>query len=334
MFNDPLSILIAVAAFGLVLSVWLVGVLFWSMRKKKRIDEVADRLKLVQSAGVKYSAMPDESDGRVLRLWRDGQEATTIVPGLDDSNGLLASLERTRINAGLESTLRSLILGGFGLLAFTGTVAYLLTDNVMMAIAGPIAVAVLVYIIIAQRVAKRQAVFERQLVDGLELAARSLRVGHPLVGSFRMISEEIGAPVGLLFGEVCQQQELGISLDEALRGVAARTHSDDLKLFATSVVIQLRSGGNLADMMERVANVIRERNRLARRVRVLTAQTQMSKRILLALPFFVFVLLNCINADYMRPLYSTFTGQIIIAIAAVGLLIGWITMNWISKLEV
>jgi tight adherence protein B len=86
--------------------------------------------------------------------------------------------------------------------------------------------------------------------------------------------------------------------------------------------------------MERVANVIRERNRLARRVRVLTAQTQMSKRILLALPFFVFVLLNFINADYMRPLYSTFNGQIIMAVAASGLLLGWLTMNWLSRLEV
>ena len=177
----------------------------------------------------------------------------------------VAGLERYRIEAGLESSLRGLILGGIGLIAFVATVAYLLTGNVMMAVAAPIAVAVLCYIIISSRVAKRQAIFERQLVDGLELAARSLRVGHPLVGSFRMISEEIGAPVGMLFGEVCQQQELGISLDEALRGVAARAHSDDLNLFATSVVIQLRSGGNLADMMERVANVIRERNRLSRR---------------------------------------------------------------------
>jgi tight adherence protein B len=334
MLNDPLSILIAVAAFGLVLSIWLVGVLLWSLGKKKRIDQVADRMKLVQSAGARYSAVPDENEGRVLRLWRDGQEATTVVPGRSSPQGIVYSLERYRIDAGLESSLRALILGGIGLLAFAAAVAYLLTASVMMGIAAPVAVSVLCYIIIAQRVARRQAIFERQLVDGLELAARSLRVGHPLVGSFRMISEEIGAPVGLLFGEVCQQQELGISLDEALRGVAARTYSDDLKLFATSVVIQLRSGGNLADMMERVAGVIRERNRLARRVRVLTAQTQMSKRILLALPFFVFVLLNLINPDYMRPLYSTMSGQIIMAVAAVGLLIGWMTMNWISKLEV
>jgi tight adherence protein B len=160
-----------------------------------------------------------------------------MVPGRDGSSGLRRSLDRFRIDAGLESSLRGLTLGGIILLAFSAVVAYLLTSNIMMAVAAPIAVAVLVYIILTQKVAKRQATFERQLVDALELAARSLKVGHPLVGSFQMISQEIGAPVGNLFGNVCQQQELGVSLDEALRGVAAESHSDDLKLFATSVVI-------------------------------------------------------------------------------------------------
>src|SRR3954447_17660379 len=126
MRNDPLSILIAVAAFGLVLSIWLVAVLLWSLRKKKRIDQVTDRLKLVQSAGAKYNAAADESEGRILRLWRDGQEATTVVPGVDPNQGFVAGLERYRVDAGLESSLRGLIFGGFGLLIFAGTVAYLL----------------------------------------------------------------------------------------------------------------------------------------------------------------------------------------------------------------
>jgi tight adherence protein B len=98
------------------------------------------------------------------------------------------------------------------------------------------------------------------------------------------------------------------------------------------VVIQLNSGGNLADMMERLANVIRERQRLARRVKVLTAQTQFSKRVLLSLPFLIFVVLNLINPNYMRPLYTTFPGQMILLAAGLGLLLGWVTMNWLSKL--
>ena len=79
--------------------------------------------------------------------------------------------------------------------------------------------------------------------------------------------------------------------------------------------------------------MIRDRQRLSRRVRVLTAQTQFSKRVLLALPFLVFVLLNLINPAYMRPLYTTGLGQVIMLVAALGLLMGWITMNWLSKLS-
>jgi len=154
----------------------------------------------------------------------------------------------------------------------------------------------------------------------MELAARSLRVGHPLIASFQLIADEIPAPVGELFGEVCQQQTLGVAMDEALRSASESVDSADLRLLATSVVIQLRTGGNLADMMQRLSNIIRERNRLTRRVRVLTAQTQFSKRVLLALPFLVFISMNVINPTYMQPLYSTFGGQLILGCATVGML--------------
>ena len=87
--------------------------------------------------------------------------------------------------------------------------------------------------------------------------------------------------------------------------MAGESSRDDLKLFATSVVIQLTSGGNLADMMGRLAAVIRERMRLARHVRVLTAQTQFSKRLLLSIPFILFAIISIMNPDYMRPLYTT-----------------------------
>src|SRR5688500_14227040 len=186
-----------------------------------------------------------------------------------------------------------------------------LTKSIWISVAVALVVLQVFWIVVTQRIASRASLFERQLVDSLELAARSLRAGHPLTGAFRLISEEIGAPVGRIFAEVCQHQGMGASLDRAMRAAAPATPSDDFKLFATSIVIQLQSGGNLAEMMERLAYVMRERMRLARRVRVLTAQTQFSKRILLALPFIIFVILNMLNPKYMQPLYSTSTGHMI-----------------------
>lgn len=148
-----------------------------------------------------------------------------------------------------------------------------------------------------------------------------------------MIAQEIPAPVGTVFSEICQQEDLGVSLDNALRKVCAATPSPDLKLFATSIVIQVRSGGNLADMMERLAAVIRDRLRLARRVRVLIAQTKLSKHILLVLPFFIFVVLNMVNPQFMKPLYSTSTGHKLLAFSAVAMFIGAWVMNRLAVLR-
>jgi tight adherence protein B len=327
--SDPdraVSFFASFAAFGLVLSLWLMGVVLWSKKRHQRKQQVHDRLEFAKAGAVGHPG-----SGRILRLWHEGREATTIVPGMI-RRGLVNKLERIRMDAGWETSVSAACGGLAMMLALVGALTYLIASSVLVAGMGVAAACVVFWIFLTQRITRRTDTFERQLIDALELAARSLRIGHPLVGSFRLISEEIPEPVGRLFADVCQQQALGMPMEEALREVADASTSEDLKLFATSVVIQLSSGGNLADMMERLANVIRERQRLARRVKVLTAQTQFSKRVLLALPFLVFVLLNVINPTYMRPLYTTAGGQLIMLIASIGLLLGWLTMNWLSKL--
>src|SRR5204863_9895106 len=161
---------------------------------------------------------------------------------------------------------------------------------------------------------KRAALFEKQLCEALDLGGRSLRAGHPLSGAFKLIATEIGAPVSLMFQEIVEQEALGVSLQRALYNASQKSRSPDMKIFATSVVIQLRSGGNLAEMIDRVAWVVRERMRLNRRARVLTAEAQLSKWVLLALPLGMFVLLNLINPEYMEPFFTTFLGSVMMGI--------------------
>ncbi len=329
MFDTPQKILTfvaTVAAFGLVLSIWLAGVLLWWSRRAKRTNLVKERLKAIEDHGT------INQGGKTLRLWHEGKESTTVVPEFIVRGGFAVWLEDLRVQSGWKAPLDTALPSLAIVLLIVACASYMITGTPLMAIGGPITVLILLWIYLQQRISRRTAHFERNLIDALELAARSLRAGHPLVGSFQLIAEEIPAPVGDLFGRVCQQQNLGVAMEEALRGIAEKHPSDDLKLFATSVVIQIRTGGNLADMMMRLANVIRERNRLARRIQVLTAQTQFSKRVLLSLPFLVFILLNVINPVYMQPLYDTFAGQAIMVASATGLLLGWLMMNWLSKL--
>jgi tight adherence protein B len=235
--------------------------------------------------------------------------------------------------AGWETPARTILLAVAGMVCGGFALCLLLTGSILAGVAAGIVVLMIFRMVLSVRVGRRRTGFENQLVDALELAARSLRVGHPLPSAFRLASEEIAAPVGALFGSIVQQQELGVPLGDAMSQAAAESSSEDLKLFATAVIIQVRSGGNLADMMERVVSVMRDRMRLSRRVRVLITQTQFSKQVLLALPIGMFVLLNLMNGDYMRPLYTTSDGQKILVVAGCGLAFGSWVMGKIAVIK-
>jgi tight adherence protein B len=208
-----------------------------------------------------------------------------------------------------------------------------LTSSPALTLLAGFAVLAGFWIYLKQKVDRVVTAFEQQFVDALELAARSLRAGHPLIASFRIIADEVAAPVGTMFQRICQQQAVGISLEQSLREAAAATSSPDMKLFATSVAIQLRSGGNLADMMDRLSAVVRGRMWLTRRVRVLTAQTQLSKRLLLVLPALLFGVLTLLNPGYMHPLYATATGRVLLVVAGLSLLFGAWLMSRMAVLK-
>ena len=210
---------------------------------------------------------------------------------------------------------------------------FLLTHRWVPALVTMAAVAVILVWYTTNRISKREALFERQLVDGLELSARALRAGHPLLGAFHLISEEIPAPVGRIFAEICQHQSMGGSLDDALRRAAALTKNEDMKLFAASLSINLRTGGNLADVVYGLAHVIRERMRLNRRFRVLIAQTQVSKRVLLMMPIVILCLLGWVNPEYVGKLVNNPVGIGMSIFAAVSWVMGWAVMNRMASLK-
>ena len=318
------DLMAAAAAFGLMLMVTLAVVVLWWRRSSVRARGLEERL-----------GLPGDSAAgtRVLRLWREGREVTTTVPSEPRRARLWLRLERLGRDAGWEVPAQTLVLSLAGMTGLVVAVALLLTRSVPLALLAGATVPMIFWLILQRRVNRRAALFEKQLVDALQTAARSLRAGHPLLGAFRLVAEDLTPPISTVFAEICQQQQLGASMEAALRTAGDESNCLDMKLFATSVAIQLRSGGNLADMMDRVALVIRERIRLMRRARVLTAQTQFSKRILLVLPFILFVILNVMQPDYMNTLYRTQTGKWALALAGALLLAGVWVMNRLSRLE-
>ncbi len=321
--SDLLNAAVILAVFGLVLALWLLGVFLWYGRKMSFLNYVRQRL-----ASGRHTA----GDSRELRLWKDGEERTLRVP--DQQQGTWrARLTRLHKEAGWRVPMQTVFLGALGTVLMVFVVAFMITENLLGSLCCALAVLLGFWTYTKGRVGRRLGVLESQFVEALELAARSLRAGHPLPAAFRLIADELPAPICTLFAEINQLQGLGLSSENAIKMVAQESGSSDINLFATSVVIQMRTGGNLADMMTRLAHIIRDRMRLKRRVRVLTAQTQLSKRVLSLLPFVLLGALSVINGDYMDPLFSSRIGHYLLAVAGLFVLGGVWMMNRLSQLH-
>lgn len=316
----------AAAAGLLVLCVFSIVALYLANRRKQQSEALKQRLAA--------STVQTTQRAKTLRLWYEGQEATTVVVDEKMNRSPWQRFLQLRAEAGFkmppETMAMLLVLGsvlGAGAL-------YFVTQRWFPAMFGLLVVPMIWWWMATVKVHSNAQKFERQLVDGLELCARALKAGHPLLAAFQLIADEIPAPVGQIFAEICQQQALGVRMEDALRRSAMQTKNEDMQLFSAAMAIHLRSGGNLAEVMQGLAFVIRERLRLGRRFRTLIAQTQISKRILIAMPIIMFAVLNFISADYMATMYTSTFGQMMLAGAGLGLLMGWFVMNKMANLKV
>jgi len=314
---------IQLSMFGLVLAIWLGGVTAWWVLRSQKRKTLERRLDFSQE---------NVDDQRVIRLWHEGKAVDALVP--DSLHMSFAErIDRLGRDAGWATPMPKIILILSGMMGALAALVWVITAQWLMVLAAVAMVFVCFRSYLLRCINNRTALFEKQLVEALDLGARSLRAGHPLSGAFKLIATEIGAPVSSVFAEIVEQEALGLSLQRALYGVSQKSRSPDMKIFATSVVIQLRSGGNLAEMIERVAWVVRERMRLNRRARVLTSEAQLSKWILLGLPLGLFLILDLINPEYMQPFFSTLIGNMMMVVAVCMLGMGAWLMNKMSVLK-
>jgi tight adherence protein B len=150
----------------------------------------------------------------------------------------------------------------------------------------------------------RLKTFAAQLPDALELVARALRAGHSLAAGMHVVAEEMPAPISKEFGRVYEEQNLGIPLEEALRGICDRVPNLDLRFFVTSVAIQRQTGGDLAEILDKIGHVVRERYRILGQVKALTAEGRLSGLVLIALPFGLFLMMLHMKPDYISLLWT------------------------------
>jgi tight adherence protein B len=181
---------------------------------------------------------------------------------------------------------------------------------------------------------RRLRKFEEQFPEALDLLSRAIRAGHAFQTSMGMVADELPQPVGIEFRKSFDQQNFGLPLQEALNGLAERVPIMDVKFFVTAVQIQRETGGNLAEILDNLAHVVRERFKILRQVRVHTAHGRFTGYVLLGLPAFLGVALMFISPEHMHTLFTVRMGQIMVMGAMVMQTVGFLWIRQVIKIEV
>jgi tight adherence protein B len=162
-----------------------------------------------------------------------------------------------------------------------------------------------VYVWINGRAKKRLGMLEEQLPDAVELMVRSLRVGHPFASALNIVAKEVPDPLGSEFGVIADESAYGRDVGDALKAMAERLDMQDLRFLAVAVTIQQTSGGNLAEILDGLAKVIRARFKLFRRVRAITAEAKWSGNFLSGFPVLALIGINVLQPDYYDEVRET-----------------------------
>jgi tight adherence protein B len=195
-------------------------------------------------------------------------------------------------------------------------------------------VPLIVRAIIQRKLERERQAFAEQLPDNLQVLASALRAGHSLVGALSVVVEDSPDPSRREFQRVIADEQLGVPLEEAFEVVARRMNSTDVRQVGLVAALQHETGGNTAEVLDRVADTVRERFELRRLVKTLTAQGRMTRWILTGLPILLLVTITLLNPTYIRPLYSHGSGRVVLVIAALMVISGSLFIRRIIRIRV
>lgn len=275
---------------------------------------------------------------------RKDDEATTILKktALDrDKKSLLEALtpnvptvQKLIVQADANITPSTFIAISviLGLLGFTAS--WLAGVKVYFAPMLGILLALVPFAWLLHKRASRLKTFASQLPEALELVARALRAGHSLASGLHVVAEEMPKPVSDEFNRVYEEQNLGIAIEDALKSMCDRVPNLDLRFFVTSVCIQRTTGGDLAEILDKIGYVIRERFKILGMVKALTAEGRLSGVILIALPFVLFLIMLHIKYDYVEKLWTNPLGIKMSIASLVMQLVGALVIRKIVNIKV
>jgi tight adherence protein B len=248
--------------------------------------------------------------------------------------GWTDSLNRLLEQSGTEYTLGVFVLLGILMASAGFFIGLWIASSYPFSILLALFLGVMPFVYIYLKKKRRMEKFQRQLPDALDLIARALKAGHAFVGGLRMVADELGEPIGTEFEKTLQEINFGVGVTEALKNLPNRVDCPDLRFFIISVVIQRETGGNLAEILSKIAYLIRERFKLQNRVQVLAAEGKLSAIILIAIPFVIALALAVLNPGYIKTLFLDPIGKVLVGFALIMMVIGIFVMKRMIKIKV
>ncbi len=181
---------------------------------------------------------------------------------------------------------------------------------------------------------RRLAAFGRQLPEALELIGRALRAGHSLASGFKLVADEMPAPIGQEFERCYEAQNLGVPLEEAIDEMTNRVPNLDLRFFATAVILQRQTGGDLAEILDKIGYLVRERFKIFGQIQALTGEGRLSGIVLLGLPPVLFVVMWYLNPGYSMTLFTDPMGHQMLVGAVIMQILGALVIRHIVNIKV
>jgi tight adherence protein B len=239
-------------------------------------------------------------------------------------------LQQSGVNISLSGLL--LLAGVCGLL-FGFIVASLLRMKVGW-LGGAAIGSALPFIFLRVKRTRRLRAFEETFPEALDLVSRALKAGHAFATGLKMVADEMPEPIGPEFRKTFDEQNFGLPLKDALANLTVRIPLLDMRFFSTAVLIQRETGGNLAEILENLAHVVRERFKILRQVRVYTAHGRLTGYVLLGLPVFLAIALMFINPEHMELLFHERLGHIMLGATVIMQTVGYFWIKQVVKIEV
>ena len=220
-------------------------------------------------------------------------------------------------------------------LAFSGfTCAFYLTKSPLLSVPVAVLLSIIPLFYISIKKKRRMKKFEKQLPEALDMLARSLRAGHAFSGGLEMVAEEFDDPMGTEFAKIVDEINFGVAVKDALMNLAERVDVPDLKYLVVAVTIQRESGGDLAEILESISILIRERFKLHDRVLTLSAEGRLSAKILIAVPLFLAFYFFVTQPGYVEILITDPIGQVLVVFSVTIMTVGVLVMKKLIAIKV